>query len=111
MISEAELVGRIARLQPDTLAQWIALRWVSPGKGETGYLFEDADVARVHLICDLRYDLEIEEDSIPVILALIDQVHDARRTLRALASAVGEQPETVRAAVVSRARHLLFERD
>lgn len=110
MISDTELIGSIARLEAAELRQWIALKWIDPIEREVGYLFEDADVARVHLICDLRYDLEIDEESVPVILSLIDQVHDARRTLRALATAVSEQPDDVRAAIASRASALIFDR-
>jgi chaperone modulatory protein CbpM len=107
MIRDRELVEMIGLLRADALERWVALGWIVPRESEEGAAFDEADVARVQLICDLVYDLEIGEESVPVILSLIDQLHDARRTLRAMAAAVGEQPEVVRRQVAEHARNVL----
>lgn len=107
MISEQDLVEMVEVLQVDALRRWVELGWIFPLSHEQVVRFEDADVARVRLICDLVYDLEIDEDSVPVILSLLDQLHDARRTLKALAAAVEEQPEEIRQRVTERARAAL----
>jgi chaperone modulatory protein CbpM len=59
------------------------------------------DVARVHLICELRYELRIEEDSMSVVLSLMDQLYQARRSLRTLLSALEAEPEEVRARIAT----------
>jgi chaperone modulatory protein CbpM len=58
-------------------------------------------VARVRLICELHYDLRIEEDSLSVVLSLMDQLYATRRALAALVSAVEAQPEDVRARIAA----------
>jgi len=45
----------------------------------------------------------LDHASLPVILSLIDQLHDARRHLRALTRAVCEQPDTIQQAI---SRHM-----
>lgn len=104
MMREVDLVEMIDLLQADALRRWVELGWIVPRFHQEGARFEDADVARVRLICDLIYDLECGEESVPVILSLLDQLHDARRTLKALAAAIDEQPETIRQRVAERAR-------
>jgi chaperone modulatory protein CbpM len=55
----------------------------------------------VCLICDLRHDLAVDEDTVPVVLSLLDQVYTLRRQLGALTDAVQQQPEDVRRAILA----------
>lgn len=103
-LRESELVATVGTIGVTELRVWVREGWVLPAEDEAGPVFDEADVARVRLVCDLRDRLEIEEATIPVILSLVDQVHGLRRELRALADAVGQQPESVR-------RKILSERD
>src|SRR5215831_1376379 len=96
MIAERELIALVERLEADALRQWIELGWIAPETSDAGFAFDEVDVARVRLICDLRYGLEVEEESVSIILSLIDQLHDTRRKLRAIAAALEEQPEDIR---------------
>jgi chaperone modulatory protein CbpM len=92
------LVGRIDRVE---LTHWVELGWVVPERRERGEpAFSDLDVARVCLICDLRHDLAVEEDTMPLVLSLLDQIYTLRRQINALAGAVRQQPEDVRAAIL-----------
>jgi chaperone modulatory protein CbpM len=104
MIDAQELVDAVDRLEADALERWIEHGWVRPLMEGDIVRFDTADVARVRLICDLHYELRIEEDSVPVVLSLMDQLYAARRDLRALAAAVSAQPEPVRAAIAERVR-------
>ena len=101
MIWEHELLATVDRLEAATLRRWVALGWVTPAAHDNGFAFEEVDVARVHLICDLVYDIDIDEESLPVILSLLDQLHDARRALRRLTAAINTLPETTRREIVS----------
>jgi chaperone modulatory protein CbpM len=107
MISESELVATIGPLDTETLVRWIDLGWVRPTDARDPRLFDAADVARVHLICELHYELHIEEDSLSVVLSLMDQLYATRRSLSALATAVAAQPEDVRARISALARSKL----
>ena len=105
MIGEHELIAAIGPLDADALQRWIDLGWVlpehDPEQSSDALRFDDFDVARVRLICDLHYELRIEEDSLSVVLSLLDQLYAARRSLRALVAAVEAQPEDVRTRIAS----------
>lgn len=101
MISESELVEAIGPLDADALQRWVDLGWVLPHQASDSLHFDPSDVARVRLICELHYDLRIEEDSMSVVLSLMDQLYATRRSLGALVSAVEAQPDDVRARIAS----------
>jgi chaperone modulatory protein CbpM len=101
MVSANELVAAIGPLQEDALLHWIELGWVTPARDTRDVLFDQADVARVRLICELHYDLSIEEDSMAVVLSLLDQLYTVRRGLGVLMSAVAAQPDDVRAQIAA----------
>jgi chaperone modulatory protein CbpM len=107
MISERELIAATGRLEVHLLHEWIEMGLVAAHRGEAGYLFEEVDVARVHLVCDLCFDMGLDRESLPVVLSLLDQLHSTRHSLKALAAAVAEQPDEIRTAIESRARRVL----
>jgi chaperone modulatory protein CbpM len=81
---------------------WIEDGVIAPHSDETGYLFDRIDEARVALACDLHYRMGLEHASLPVVMSLIDQLHDARHHLRALTRAVLEQPHSVQQEITRR---------
>jgi chaperone modulatory protein CbpM len=92
------LVGRIDRVE---LSEWVELGWVTPERqARDEPAFSDLDVARVCLICDLRHDLAVEEETMPLVLSLLDQIYTLRRQMKALGGAIREQPEDVREAIL-----------
>jgi chaperone modulatory protein CbpM len=92
------LVGRVDRVE---LTQWVEFGWVTPERqGRDEPAFSELDVARVYLICDLRYDLAVEEETVPLVLSLLDQIYTLRRQMKALTGAIREQPEDVRQAIL-----------
>lgn len=101
MISESELVDAIGPLNAEVLLRWIDLGWVMPHQESEAFRFDPSDVARVRLICELHYELRIEEDSMSVVLSLMDQLYSARRALGALASAIEAEPAEVRARIAA----------
>jgi chaperone modulatory protein CbpM len=102
MIRENDLIAQFAVLEHHVLITWIEEGVVAPHRDAEGYLFDRIDEARVALACDLHYRMGLDHASLPVILSLIDQLHDARHHLRALTRAVAEQPETVRDEITRR---------
>jgi chaperone modulatory protein CbpM len=92
------LVGRVDRVE---LIHWVELGWVTPERREREEpAFSELDVARVCLICDLRHDLAVEEETMPLVLSLLDQVYTLRRQMNALSGALRQQPEEVRRAIL-----------
>jgi chaperone modulatory protein CbpM len=96
MLSETALVAAIPGLDAETLRRWIDHGWICPCTDGDALEFDVTDIARVRLVCELRMDLEIAEDSLPVVLSLLDQLYASRRALHALSSAVKAQPMDVR---------------
>lgn len=96
---ERKVVARVERVSLRDLRFWVREGWVRPAQGEGGPVFDELDIARIRLVCDLRKDLSLPNEALPVVLSLIDQIHGMRQDLRLLAEAVGDQPEDVRAAV------------
>ena len=102
MIRETELIAQFTYLERQVLLTWIEEGVISPQRDQEGYLFDQVDESRVALACDLHYRMGLEHASLPVILSLIDQLHDARHHLRALTRAVAEQPEDIRQEIARR---------
>lgn len=88
MITIDMLVVTVAGLDRADVEHWIAQDLVRPAGQGGAWLFRDIDVARLRLIQELRHDLRLEEDALPVVLRLMDQLYDARRQLRRLRDAV-----------------------
>jgi chaperone modulatory protein CbpM len=101
MMSQRELVDAIETLDEQALQRWIDLGWVLPLRDTGSLHFDPSDVARVRLICELHYELRIEEDSMTVVLSLMDQLYATRRALGALSSAVAAEPDDVRARITA----------
>jgi chaperone modulatory protein CbpM len=104
MIGFDSLLQEIDALDAAELTLWIDSGWVRP-EGEPGnWLFHEVDVARVRLIVEIRHDLAIDAEAVPVVLSLLDQLYGLRRELGALCGAVGAQPEPIRQAIAAALR-------
>ena len=53
----------------------------------------------MRLIHDLRHGMDIGEDTIPLVLSLLDQVYELRAQLQSVLRAVEAQPADVREAM------------
>lgn len=104
MIRDTELIARYTCLKREVLVAWIDEGVIAPHRDDAGYLFDRIDESRVALCCDLHYRMGLEHASLPVILSLIDQLHDVRHHLRAMTRAVTEQPDAVRDEITRRMR-------
>lgn len=81
------------------LESWIAERWVLPTPDDGDFLFDEADVARCHLIDELRQDLSVNDEAMPVVLSLLDQLYALRRALISLDAAIRHAPAEAREAI------------
>ena len=96
-----DLVAAMAVLQRSDLEAWIREKLITPQQDAGTQYFSDIDCARVRLICTLHYELQIDLDTLPVVLSLIDQLYDTRQRLLSLAAAVTAQEKTVQESIIA----------
>ena len=96
-----DLVAAISTLQRSDLDTWIREELVTPRHEAGTLLFTDMECARVRLICTLHYEIEIDVETLPVVLSLVDQLYDTRQRLLSLTAAVAAQDQAVQAAILA----------
>jgi chaperone modulatory protein CbpM len=105
-LSEREVVAHVSEVSVRRLRTWVRRGWIRPVRQGREHTFSELDVARIRLVCQLKDELSIDEEAIPVVLSLLDQVYGLRRELRNLARAVDAQPDAVRRRVAEEFRRL-----
>ena len=101
MMHVDDLVAAISALQRSDLEAWIREELVMPQQGAGELIFTDMECARVRLICMLRYELEIDAETLPVVLSLVDQLYDTRQRLLSLTAAIAVQDTGIQAAIIA----------
>ena len=105
MISIELVLTLVSGLQRPDLERWIVHRLVLPDSTAGGYALQEVDVARIRLIRELRDDLSVNEEALPIVLSLLDQLYEVRRRMRELGQALGRTaPLEVRQAIASQLR-------
>lgn len=99
MIALEELLHRLGGLDRRELTRWIENRWVLPEPRGQTWIFHEVDIARVQLILEIRREFAVDEEALPLVLGLLDQVYGLRRQLRRMCDAVAAQPREVQDAV------------
>jgi chaperone modulatory protein CbpM len=69
------------RIDIEDLDKWIAEGWLIPGQTGASRDYSAVDLARAYFIRDLQ-DLGVNDEGIPIVLDLVDQLHGVRRVLR-----------------------------
>jgi chaperone modulatory protein CbpM len=98
MFSERDLIARVQHLTITRLRVWVRQGFIKP-VDETAQTFSEADLARAALICNLEDELGFDEEDVPVLLNLIDQIHGLRAELSGLLEALDDLPDEVRTTV------------
>jgi len=97
MITIDILVTQISGLRRRDLERWIANEWVRPEDCDGSLMFREIDVARVRLIQELRDEMLVNDEALPIVLSLLDQLYDQRRRMRELCDALRQTaPDEVR---------------
>lgn len=104
MMRLTAVVALFPDLPEAELQAWVERGWVRPEGTEPDWVFQEIDVARVRLIHDFRHAMDVREETIPLVLSLLDQVYALRSQMRAIARAVEGQPEAVRQAILTAIR-------
>ena len=88
MITIETLCVRLGTVTPSDVELWIERAWVRPEGAPGHYLFHPIDEARAQLILELRRDLHINDEALPLVLSLLDQVYAARRHMHRLRATI-----------------------
>jgi chaperone modulatory protein CbpM len=104
MMRFTAVVALFPDLRDAELVGWVERGWVRPEGDHPDWLFQEIDVARVRLIHDFRHAMAVPEETMPLVLSLLDQVYALRGQMRAIGRAVEGQPEDVRAAILAALR-------
>jgi len=107
MIDQKEILLRIKGVSAIQLDLWVCEHWVRPAHSGDDFVFNEADIARVHLLHTLNNELEVGTEAIPIILSLIDQLHEMRAQMHTISSAIEDQPEDVRFQILEQAKKRL----
>ena len=103
MIGLDELTRRFAELDSVELTRWVENRWIVPeaedSEAAERWIFHEVDVARVELILDIRREFALDEETMSLVLGLLDQVYSLRRQMRRLCHALENQPPEIRDAI------------
>jgi len=100
-----------ARIDSDTMDLWVGAGWLAQRGASGEWTFSEIDVARSRLIQDLTRDLGVNDEGVPIILGLIDQLHGLRSALRDLLVALRTQPTNVRDRIAAELRAVRLEPD
>jgi chaperone modulatory protein CbpM len=84
-----EIVTQV-RIEATVLNHWVDAGWLVPRRGTSDQEFSEVDLARAHFIRDLQ-SLGANDESIPVILDLVDQLHGVRRLLKEVLSTIKDR--------------------
>ena len=104
MIALEALLGQFSGLDRIELLRWVENRWVLPERQGGSWVFHEVDIARVELILEIRREWALDDETMPLVLGLLDQVYELRRQLRRLCEAVEAQPAESRYAIASNLR-------
>jgi len=104
MIDEQTVLSRITGISVVQLRVWVSQEWVRPARSGATMVYNEADIARIQLLHLLGNQLGVGNEAIPIILSLIDQVHDLRGQMQIISRVVESQPDDVRAEILQRLR-------
>ncbi|MBP1875273.1 Chaperone modulatory protein CbpM [Ensifer adhaerens] len=89
-------------IEVTVLQVWVEQRWLVPRREDSGWIFEEDDLARARLIQDLTGPMGVNNDGVDVAMQLLDQIHGLRGRLRALMTAIRSQDPDVQRLILSR---------
>lgn len=98
MLTEQDLIARVSRLTVTRLRVFVSQGLIKP-VDQVRQSYTEADLARAALICNLEDELGFDEEDVPVLLNLIDQIHGLRSELRGFIEVIEDLPTETRATV------------
>ena len=100
--TKIQTIAAVPGLSDAQLAAYMAADLVVASPDTPDLLFRPIDIARLTLLCDLADQFDLDTDALGVVMGLIDQLHDARLRLFAMAKAIEPEPQDLRHRVGAR---------
>lgn len=104
-LTDDDVLVALPGLTRTRLSMFVEAEMVIPLRGEchgtSSIVFRPIDLARLHLLCDLTDDLDLDIAALGVVISLIDQLHSTRQALVTLARAIAVEPADVRTRIAS----------
>ncbi len=98
MMRFSSVVALFPDLPATELVSWVERGWVRPEGSEPDWVFQEIDVARVRLIHDFGRAMAVPDDTMPLVLSLLDQLYHTRDQMRRLRDAMEQTvPDEMRA--------------
>ncbi|MBD9526006.1 MULTISPECIES: hypothetical protein [Paracoccus] len=91
-----ETLIELPEMTREQLETYISSGVVQPVQSESGPLFRDLDIARLHLVVDLSEGYHLDDEALALVLSLVDQLHGLRGDMRAILDAVAREPAETR---------------
>jgi chaperone modulatory protein CbpM len=99
--TETEILAEVPSLTRARLVSYVEARVIVPVQSDAGPVYRRIDLARLHLLCDLSDQFDLEDDALGVVISLVDQLHGVRGELAAVLAALDEEPVEVRERVIT----------
>ncbi len=90
-----------ARIDRQTLENYITHEWLRPVSHSSGWYFEEIDIARIELVCHLVRDIKVNDEGMDVVLSLLDQLYGIRAKMHSLTHAVTCQSTQVQTDIIA----------
>ena len=98
----SQTIAAVPGLSQSGLSAFLDAGLVVTTLSADGPMFRRGDLARLALLCELVDSFDLADDSLAVVIGLIDQLHDTRRHLRAMSQAMQAEPQELRQRVGAR---------
>jgi len=95
-----EAISIVPELSREDIDRWIGEALIDAQQEAENTVLTDTQIARVRLICTLCYDMDVDEEILPIVLNLLDQLHETRQRLHKLSQAVLAQDEDVKSSIL-----------
>ncbi len=113
MFTADDVLNMIPDLTRDELLEFVEAGWIKPEEGAISggeqFVFLRIDIARAQFIADLRHTMQVNDEAVPVILSLVEQVHSLRSDLDTLAKSIQTQGPDVRSKILESMRQLTLK--
>ncbi len=102
MIHISTIIDSDKRLSVAVIEDWVARGWVQvDGAAPDEWTFTEIAASRLYLLWDLHVDLALDDEAVPVVLSLLDQVYALRGTLRSVIGALDDAPDDLKQRIVA----------
>lgn len=91
-----ETLQAVPDLSKDQLDRYIVAGVVQPVQSQDGPLFREIDIARLSLLVELADGYHLDDESLGLVMSLLDQLNGLRGEMRAIIDALAQEPPETR---------------